>query len=150
MAHHGYREMLSRYYDLAALIRQAGPGLDWEALLQRAAAWRVIIPLRRMLSELDALWPGILPSSGMEHLPGLRPSLGERLVDWRLTRSANHEAANILLSVGNTPGIFWRLRFFLETAFPGSAYLRYYFGQAPGGLWPLLYFRRFARFIKAS
>ena len=77
----------------------------------------------------------------MGRLPGLKASLSERLVDWGLSRSPNKEAANILLSCWNTPGLLWRARFFLETAFPGSAYLRHYFGAAPGSLWPLLYFR---------
>ena len=147
-AHHGYRETLSRYYDLAALILQAGSSLDWEALLGNAAAWRVTLPLRRTLMHLDALWPGVIPPSVMGRLPGLKSSLSERLVDWGLSRSTNKEAANILLSCWNTPGLLWRTRFFLETAFPGPAYLRHYFGIAPGNLWPLLYFRRFYRFIK--
>ncbi|HSQ16081.1 MAG TPA: nucleotidyltransferase family protein, partial [Anaerolineales bacterium] len=147
-AHHGYRETLSRHYDLAALIRMAGSSLNWEALLANAAAWRVILPLRRTLTDLDALWPGVIPPPVMGRLPGLKASLSERLIDWGLSRSTNKEAANILLSCWNTPGLLWRARFFLETAFPGPAYLRYYFGKAPGSLWPLLYFRRFIRFFR--
>jgi hypothetical protein len=148
MAHHGYSETLSRYYDMAALILQAGSALKWENVLTNASTWRVTLPLRRMIAELSRIWPGIIPAWVLQDAQKLKSSWGERFIDWSLTKSNNKEAASILLSCLNTPGFFWRLRFFLETAFPGQSYLRYYFGRAPGNLWPLLYFRRFYQFLK--
>jgi predicted nucleotidyltransferase len=147
MAHHGYTETLSRIYEIAALILRAGPRLNWEMVMNSASTWRVTIPLRRMLTEIRSIWPGVIPVGVVEDVRKLKSSWGERLIDWGLSKSTNKEAASILLSVLNTRGLWWRLRFFLETAFPGETYLRHYFGPAPGNLWLLLYFRRFYQFL---
>jgi len=147
MAHHGYTETLSRYYDLAALIRGAGSGLDWKLTLAKARAWRVTLPLRRMLRVIEDSWPGVLPQGVLQQAEALGTGCKERLIDWGLRRAGNTLAASILLAVLNTPGLGWRLRFFLETAFPSQDYLQHYFGPLPGKLWPWLYFRRFKRFL---
>ena len=148
MAHHGYSEIFSRYYEIAALILRSGQALNWKFVLTTASTWRVTIPLQRMLTDIDRLWPGIIPANAHEAAQQLKPSWGERFIDWCLTNSTRKEAIIIILSCLNTPGLFWRLRFFLETAFPGSAYLRHYFGPAPGNIWPLLYVLRFRRFLQ--
>ena len=89
----------------------------------------------------------IIPANIHEVIEKLKPSWGERMVDWCLTHSTRKDAIIIILSCLNTPGLIWRLRFILETAFPGPMYLKHYFGPAPGNLWPLLYLRRFNRFL---
>jgi hypothetical protein len=147
MAHHGYTETLSRYYDLAALIRRAGAGRDWKRMLANAGAWRVIRPLQRMLSVIEGTWPGVLPVGVGREAEQLHAGWKERLTDWGLRKAGNTMAASILLAVLNTPGLGRRLRFFLETAFPSSGYLQHYFGPAPLKLWPWLYFRRIKRFL---
>jgi hypothetical protein len=150
MAHHGYCDSLSRYYEIAALILKAGSTLDWETVITNAPSWGVTIPLRRMINDLGKLWPGIIPHEVQDLLMKEKPSWIERSIFWSLMNIHNNkekEAINILLSYLHTPGQFWRLRYILETAFPGPTYLNHYFGPAPGNLWPLLYFRRFYQFL---
>jgi len=60
--HHQYGGELFRYYEMAASILQPGPALDWDVVLERAVDWRLTIPTRRVLSYLNNLWPGLLPS----------------------------------------------------------------------------------------
>lgn len=148
MAHHGYIEILSRYYEIAALILQENRKISWEKIINTASTWRVTIPLKRMITTFNRLWPGIIPLDVIEHLERLRPSPGERFINWCLSHSTRSEAVIIILSCLNTPGLIWKLRFTLETAFPGPTYLNHYFGPAPGNLWPLLYITRFFRFVK--
>jgi hypothetical protein len=147
MAHHGYCDSLSRYYDMAALIRQAGNEFDWQGLLARASAWKVTLPVRWMLVEIEKNWSGVVPLQLLQEVQKLRGGWRERWIDWGLRKARNKEAASILLAVWNTPGVGWRLRFLMETAFPGERYLRHYFGEAPGKLCCLLYLRRLARFL---
>jgi len=59
-----------------------------------------------------------------------------------LVSGRNNETAVGVLSWFTTPGFFLRLRYILESLFPGPTYLKEYFGPAPWGFWPLLYFRR--------
>ncbi len=147
MAHHGYNDTLSRYYDMAALMQWAGSGLNWKGVLARASAWKVTWPVRRMLMEVERIWPGVVPVEVLREAEKLRSGWRERWIDWGLRKVRNKEAASILLAVWNTPGLGWRLRFLAETAFPGERYLRHYFGPAAGKLWPLLNIRRFMRFF---
>lgn len=147
IAHHGYQATLSRYYDLAALLRQTGSRFDWPGMLARASAWRVALPLRRVLAEVEQIWPGVTPAELLPAAQRLRIGWRERLTDWGLRKVRNKEAASILLAVWNTPGMGWRLRFFLETAFPSLEYLRHYFGTAAGESWLRLHVRRLARFL---
>lgn len=100
-----------------------------------------------MISDIGNLCPGIIPTYVEEVLAKLKPSWGERFIDWCFTHSTRNEAMIIILSCLNTPGLLWRLRFFLETAFLGPVYLKHYFGPAPGNLWPILCFHRFNRFL---
>jgi hypothetical protein len=147
MAHHGYRDSLSRYYEIAALLLKFMPTINWEMIMADASTWRVILPLQRMFTKISNLWPGIIKADVYEDMTKLKPSWGERIIDRCLANSTRKEAMIIILSCLNTPGLIWRLRFTLETAFPGPTYLRHYFGPAPGNFWPLLYFRRFYRFL---
>jgi hypothetical protein len=147
MAHHGYQETLSRFYEIAVLILRKNPSITWPNVVNNASIWRVVMPLRRMISRLEKLWPGIIPGDVIADLDRLKASGGEKIIDWCLIHSTRKEAMIIILSCLNTPGLLWRLRFSLETSFPGPTYLNQYFGPAPGNFWPLIYFRRFYRFL---
>jgi hypothetical protein len=84
-----------------------------------------------MLSKIDALWSNIVPIPVLEE-EKLNPSWAERFIDHYLMHSSKTNAVVIILSILNTPGLIWRTRFFIETAFPGPIYLKHYFGLAPG------------------
>jgi hypothetical protein len=94
-----------------------------------------------MISTIEYHFSGIIASDVVEDVAKVKPSPGERFIDWCLNHGTNTETVSIILSCFNTPGLLWRFRFFLETAFPSPSYLNHYFGPAPSDFWPLLYFR---------
>jgi hypothetical protein len=140
--HHGYDEALFRYYELAWQILQAGSDFDWQAVVERAAAWRLVIPVQRVVAHLAGLWPELLPAAVLEQVAELRATAAERAIHhWVVAYKDNH-SVRALLAWLTQPGLGRRMRYPLETAFPSLAYMRWRYGPAPGGLWPMLYLRR--------
>ena len=142
--HHEYDDALFRYYEIAAFILRAGPAFDWNAVAARASAWRLILPVQRVLASLEAFWPGIVPPQALEAISKLRPTLAERLVHRWWVENETNGAVHVGLVWLTMPGLGTRLRYLLETACPSPRYMQQQYGPAPGGLWPLLYFRRLA------
>lgn len=141
--HHGYDGVLFRRYEMAAALLQTGPGLDWDAVVARSRAWRLVLPVQRVLANLQALWPGIVPARAAAETAALRPGHGERLVHGWLVRYRENHTARALLAWLTMPGLGRRWRYLLEHAFPGPEYLHRRYGPPPGRLWPLLYLRHF-------
>jgi hypothetical protein len=46
------------------------------------------------------------------------------------------------------PGLLRRFEVILKDDFPSPAYMRKRYGTPPAGLWPLLYFQRFAQALR--
>jgi hypothetical protein len=151
--HHGYDDALVRSYEMAAVIVSAGNGLDWAAVGARAAEWRLVLPVQRVVGRLRTLWPEIVPAAAWERIAGLRPRRSERLVHrWVVEERENH-AVRAILAWLTMPGRGTRWRYLVEHTFPGADYLRQRYGAAPGGMWPLLYVRRMglaARYAAAA
>jgi hypothetical protein len=137
--HHGGEMSIFKYYEVAAIILRAVQTLNWEAIISRAAALRVVIPLQRILSTVENLWPGVMAPGIVETLGQQKPSSFECWVDWWLVRIENKELTVGILAWFTTPGVFRRIGYILETLIPGPDYLKKYYGPAPWGLWPLLY-----------
>lgn len=143
--HHQYGGELFRYYEMAASILQPGPALDWDVVLERAVDWRLTIPTRRVLSYLNNLWPGLLPSWIPEQLETLPTTPSERLVHSLLLSNERNNLVRAAVQWAALPGFGRRALHLLETAFPSPAYMQQRYGPPPGGLWPVLYLRRAAR-----
>ncbi len=138
--HHRYDQALFRYHEMAAGILAAGTSFDWQAVLARAGEWRLVRPVERVLRYLDRLWPGIVPASVLATCLGLQVGLLERWVHDVVTRGTpTVRTAALLLT---TPGVLRRLRYLLETAFPGPAYMTQRYCPESPQLWPLAYLQR--------
>ena len=142
--HHRYDEALFRYYELAWGLLRAGQAFDWSAVLQRTEAWRLVLPVQRVLRRLEGLWPGIVPSAVSDSVQALTPSRSEQFVHRWVVAETPNPAVRAALAWLTMPGFGRRWRYALEQAFPGPNYLTQRYGPAPGGLWPLLYVRRIA------
>jgi hypothetical protein len=146
--HHNYDTALFRYYEMASVILQAGSAFDWDAVAARAVAWRLVLPVQRVLSRLATIWSGIVPVQALETMLALQPTTPERWVHGWLVKERDNLALKVVLSWLTLPGLGRRWRFLLETTFPSRAFLEQRYGPAPGGVWPLLHLRRVAAAIK--
>ena len=143
--HHRFETDLFRYYDSAALILAADPGLDWEAVTRTALEWEVILPVRRVLETIESFWPGLIPASAARTLASIPPSRRERFVDGWLKWTRGRSVFNHLLLWLTFPDWKQRPLIFLQDVFPGPEYLQERYGPALFGFWPFLYFLRLAR-----
>lgn len=140
--HHRYDPALYRFYEIAALFLRARQAFDWEAVLARAAGWRLVLPVQRVLAHLDGLWPGLLPAEVLVKSGELTPTLAERWVhDWMVKKRDNN-AIRALVTWLTLPGVGKRLGFLLETAFPRPAYMRGRYCRQRPHRWPLAYLLR--------
>ena len=140
--HHRYTHTLYSYYEIAALFRRAGINLDWHGLILRAQEWRCIIPLQRVLSSLEKLWPGLFPEALLEEVDSLRPVFKERFVNWWIEKTRGRPSFNHPLFWISMPGFSRRFEVIFKDTFPSPEYMRKRYGTAPAGLWPILYFQR--------
>ena len=146
--HHEYDPALFRYYEMASTVLQAGSAFNWSVVLERACSWRLIIPLQRVLTYLERLWPGLVPPNVLEGAVALRPARAERVVHRILVGNPDNHVIRAAVDWLTMAGLIDRIRYPLGMAFPNPAYMRKRYGPAPGGLWPLLYFRRAAAAVK--
>ena len=137
-----------RYYELAAAIKKAGVGLDWQRVLQNATDWKLILPLQKVSKRIEEYWPEVLPDAVSISIERLEPALSERLIQVWYEKTNNSLVSEHIITWLAMPGIKKRISFILEDVFPDRAYMTKYYGKAPGGVWPLLYFRRYYYLIR--
>ncbi|MEW5941344.1 MAG: nucleotidyltransferase family protein [Chloroflexota bacterium] len=148
--HHRFDPAMFRYFEIAATIRSAGADLAWMSVIERAAQWRVALPLRFAMTRIESLWPGLVPPDALETIANLKPTLGERAVDAWIKATRGKPAFDHPLAWFTFHDWKQRPLIFLQDVFPGPEYMRQRYGRAPLGLWPLLYFRRLARGLEFS
>ncbi len=140
---HRSEEILLRYYEIAAVIRDAISSLDWQKVEERAKCWKVVIPLKEVVQKVDELWPGTLPASTLATIVKMKPVLTEQFIHkWYETTNYNPSLEHLLTWL-TMSGKRRRLSFIWEDIFPNPTYLIQNYGSAPAGFWPWLYIRRF-------
>jgi hypothetical protein len=142
---HRSEEMLLRYYEIAAVIRNAKSSLDWQKVKEHASCWKLELPLKIVVKKVEEFWPGTLPASALTSIEVMKPVLSEQFVHIWNEKTNNNLISEHFLTWLTMSGIRRRLSFILEEIFPDKAYMTTYYGPAPGGFWPLLYVRRFMR-----
>lgn len=140
--HERYDAPLIRYYDLAILIQQGGESFSWEEILERAAEWKLVIPMKRALLRLQSLWPEIIPESITQNLSEMVPASGEQRIHSLVVDRQRNPTSDVLFYFATMPGFFKKTRFLLEQAFPSPAYMRQLYCPNRPSLWPLTYFLR--------
>lgn len=140
--HHQGGSDLLRLCDVAMLIRTAGHALDWCGVVRRAVGWRLVIPVQRILSQLEELWTNTVPASVLQEVLGLAPTTVERRVHRRVTERPGNASEEVLLSLATLPGLGRRIGFLAESAIPSPDYMRRRYCPEHPGRWPLAYLQR--------
>lgn len=140
---HAHEPGLLRFLDMMLLIRWAGSALDWAKVADRAVAWRLVIPLQRVLAGLEEIWPGSVPASVAAEVARLKADGCEQRVHAWLAQHGRTPASDTLLALATMRGLSRRARYLLEIAFPSPAYMRQRYGPQASGSMALSYVRRF-------
>ncbi len=123
--HHGeHRLRLLWLCDIAEVIVQTGEKLDWAALLERAQAYNLLLPLQSVLPQLADAWQVPIPPAALERLREARPSPAERRLHNRLASHRRSVARRFWENLAGRPTWTERLRFAWSNLFPSPAYMR--------------------------
>ena len=142
--HHPQIKALHHYHSIAAQAHYAGDALDWDVVLERAKAWRLVIPLQKCLAYVRRCWPALVPEDVWRRIRRLRPTAWEQWLYWWTTRCFTTTSLMTYACLAGMPGVGLRLRFVLEYAFPSRAFMARRYPLAQGRAWPLAYLKRFA------
>ena len=141
--HHMREETLFRDYEIATIIQKSGMDFDWKKVQEYAISWKVLLYVKKILNRVNGLWFGMVPAEVMMALAGRKPGSFEYLFFLLMEKTQGKSVLDQFIPWFTIPGLGKRISIMLEDIFPGPAYMKKRYGAAPGGLWPLLYFRRF-------
>lgn len=126
--HHRNSENILNYYEIAAILQRAGSAMDWKSVAVRAAAWGYIMQVRHVLSEIEYLWPEVVPQHGVDTLAAIKSTWKDRWIDWLVTSTKENRFRSDLVEILALPG--WKNKFSvaLKQVFPGREYMQHRYG----------------------
>jgi len=141
--HHGGSGLLW-WNDIAELLRLEGATLDWSEVIARAGEFRLLLPLRTVLEELDTGWGVAVPEAVLRRLATQEPTRREADLFARLSGG---ETAGMRLWTDLRSMSDWRkrARFAIANLLPSPAYMRSRYGVEHAALLPLYYVYRWLR-----
>jgi hypothetical protein len=83
-------DVLYLLYDVALIVRETDPALDWAQVLDLARAHRLALPLRAALQKTEAVWPLDLPTGVVTALAETRASRADAQAVAILTTEETH------------------------------------------------------------
>lgn len=136
-------------YDLAEVIVLYQAHIDWDAVLARAQAYDLVLPLQEALTRAHELWCLPLPPEVWERLQRLEPSSGEQRA-YALLAGRERVARKLWGGLASIPGWGARLRYVWGNLFPSAAYMRGQYRISNRLLLPLYYPYRWLRGLRRT
>jgi hypothetical protein len=140
--HHRNNRALNRIYEIAAVITQPTSTVNWEVIVERAARWKISVPVLTIFKMINESWSGIIPQAVIEDLEKQRLPLSEKVAQTWIRQIRHSDGSDLLLSWLLMSGIKRRIGFIRDYLFPSKTYMQWYFGPAPCGFWHILYLKR--------
>lgn len=110
-------------YDIHRYARRYRAVLNWEAMVQRAAAWGLSLPLRFALKRTEEALGRFVPAEARCGLTARGPGLLDRLTLWHAPRDHRHPLGHLLVGVLTARGLAFRWRYLMAVMLPGQAHL---------------------------
>ena len=128
-------------YDIDLLVREKGPVIDWDLLVERTAVygwgWALYASLAAAQERFATPIPAGVPEALSNRQPGDFSSQEDQEMDVQ-TQFARAYTRHALRSLG-----WWgRLRVVLGMLFPSKNYMKQKYQPQPGWLWPINYLYR--------
>lgn len=147
--HHRSEEAIFRYYELARLISMFGDELNWSKVIEKSIRWHLVLSVDKILRKLNEIWNGLVCEEVLNKFDKVRLGLDEKLVDLWVEKTHGHPFSSHVLRWITFPRVWKRPLIMLQDIFPSLEYMISRYGNAPLGLWPLLYLQRFFRAFRS-
>ena len=141
--HHRYQG-LRWYVDLALLIQQHGPDLDWTTVVAQARQFELLLVVREALDRLAGLWPSLALDEPRSQLHAAAPTAFEQQLFHLLTDEPPRLAAKFQANLISLPSLGTKLHYLWLIAFPQRAYMAQRYGSAAAWQLPYWYLYRMA------
>ena len=122
--HSAVMQRLIWYYDVDQVIRQAGPSLDWEAVVQRSQRYQMALPLRHTLATVVEALGSPTPDDLLARLTALAISAPERQRYGVDAWGPHSRFGDGVQKLAGLPGPAARLRFACGLAVPAWDFMR--------------------------
>lgn len=120
--HHRNRGLLWQY-DIVELLHHERERIDWDVVLERAAAMKLILPLKSVLPELAEVWGAPVPAPVLAQLAAARPDRVEARVFRAQTTGRRSVGPRLIDDLIALPSWAARVRFLWANLFPPAAYM---------------------------
>jgi len=145
--HHQYHPAISRYYDLALLIKTISQ-IDWNRVINTAQRWGIILALKNVSLELNRLWGKIVPEDVVEQMTHKIGSARDLAIHYWAAEKDHSPFTFIMTCLINQRSAVEKIRFIAETTFPSVDYMKERYGGVPRGLIWVRYFERWIQMFK--
>ncbi len=145
--HHRGSDLLWEH-DIAELVTTYGPQMDWSALLERAVASNVIIPVASLLQRVAVEDAAPVPAAVVEQVRRLQPSREEQRITGYLTAADRGVASRFWTDLASISDSTTRLGYAWTHLFPSPAYIRARYHVRHPLLVPLYYPYRWLRGLR--
>ena len=142
--HHGGTDLLWEH-DIAECIAVYGAELDWSALLDRAAEWKLIVAIQSLLPRLAEEAGAPIPVAVIERVRALRPTREEQRIAGYLSARERGVTRRFWNDLSSMNAWTDRVRYAWTHLFPSPAYMRERYGFRSPLLLPLYYSYRWLR-----
>ena len=145
--HHGGVDLLWEH-DIAEFVVLYGEEVDWSALLDRAVASNLVIPVKSLLPRIAVEDAVPIPPAVLERLQRLQPSRDEQRIAAKLTAPQPGVARRFWIDVASMTGWHTRVGYAWTHLFPSAAYMRARYQVRHRLLLPLYYPYRWLRGLR--
>jgi hypothetical protein len=122
--HSAVMQRLIWYYDVDQVIRRAGSRLDWEAIVQRALSYQMVLPLQHTLTRTVEAFSTPTPDGLLARLQALPVSAAERQRYGEEAWGVHSRLGDGMQKLAGLEGAAARLRFAWRLALPSWGYMR--------------------------
>jgi len=119
---HGHIRLLW-LYDIRRLVDSCGDHLDWDRVVHMSKRWRLVLPVRETVSNVERLWGPLCP----DHVRG---ALDAEPVNWRdrlclaqAPHDACHPLRHVAVNLLCTRGTRFRLGYLSRMLLPGRDHI---------------------------
>ena len=114
-------------HDIAELITAYQDQLDWDLIITKAEAYRLVIPVQQVLLRVWQGWQVAIPPTIREQLQNWRPSVEEtRAFDQLNTLGGGSDPRFAVISLRSLPNWRMRIRYIYQNLlFPSTAYMQH-------------------------
>lgn len=138
MLHHRGDELLW-LHDIAELLYAYEGRITWSQVLEKAAAWDLILPLKQVISSVAAEWQAPVPADVLARLDRMTPSRAEEQVFSWLTGERRPVLERFWADLATMPNWTERLSYALRQLFPSYRYMRHRYAISHPLLLPFYY-----------